>query len=86
MNPKDAIIEMMANCRVRQWDQNIGEDGAEALFAHLSAAGYAIVPVEPTTKMLEAFWMKDDSPGLPYAGPEPRDAYQCMIRAANKEG
>lgn len=51
----------------------------------LADAGMVIVPREAPQKAIEAFWQAPDpTPYLPYAGPEPVDAYRFMIAAAAK--
>jgi hypothetical protein len=53
-------------------------DEAAAIITALKAAGYAIVPVEPTDEMLEA---AEHVPPLF----TPCDTYSAMIRASGKE-
>ena len=64
---------------------------ARAQIAALKAAGYAIVPVEPTGKMIEAMSAEYDS-GWCYADTETvqkdwaRDSYTAMLKAAAQDG
>lgn len=65
--------------------QDLG-DPIEAILAELAAAGYAVVPREPTLKMLEAVG------GSPFALPreiwrqEGVAVWQAMLAAAEEEG
>jgi hypothetical protein len=55
------------------------EDKVEAVFAAIRAAGWAVVPVEPTDKMLEAILRADwtSHTDLLWA-----DGYRIMLAAA----
>jgi len=56
---------------------------ARAALTAIREAGYAVVPVEPTEKMLEAGWrILPDMLG----GDAPGEVYRAMIAAAQEEG
>lgn len=87
--------EIIAKAYVKAWDQHIGFDGADPILAALKAAGYRVVPVEPTEKMLRA---GDDSIEGQYSDhPQWEDAkdvaeglcqasiYRAMIAASEGE-
>lgn len=80
MSPKDTIIEtMVSDIDDRRFDAfTSGRSIVAAQIAALSAAGYAIVPVEPDEAMREA--------GALCASDLDADLYRVMIRASNKEG
>ena len=53
---------------------------AQAAYDALAAAGFAVVPVEPTEAMVQAAWQREPK------HPNPTEAYRAMIAAAKGEG
>lgn len=85
MNP----VEIMAAAISGEMpvERNTDPDEAAASFAHaaltaLAAQGYAVVPVEPDSKMIEAgeLWLPIEAEPLCYA------IYRAMIAAARPNG
>lgn len=63
----------------------VGDFGADAIIKALASAGYAIVPVEPSERMVEAGFKAIFEPESCLSDIEIEDVYCAMLTAA-KEG
>ena len=89
MKPDQKIIEVMARALVKEigyGDQvcefQDAQNATKAAIEALRAAGYAIVPLKPTDKMLNAHDAEGDILGLERNA---RKSWKRMVRASQEE-
>lgn len=79
--------EVIAKTFVPGWQQHIAADGADAILDELAKNGFAIVPIEPNEKMIEAASEVLFRPE--YDGVETKTllppVYRAMLKAAEGE-
>ena len=84
MSPRDSVTKALRGIRVRSHVSYADE--ADAILAALAAAGYAVVPVEPTLAVQRALMLGD--PAQPLTGHESAEAitrYRAMLAAAQED-